>query len=43
MIGDATKEVGKFEAAMTQAYNVKLGTVNLERFNEELEKNGTSI
>ena len=43
MIGDATKEVGKFEAAMTQAYNVKLGTVNLERFNEELAKNGTSL
>ena len=43
MIGDATKEVGKFEEAMTQAYNVKLGTVNLERFNEELEKNGTSL
>lgn len=43
MINEAMNAAGRFEEAMTSAYNVKIGTVNLERFNQELAKNGTSI
>lgn len=40
---DIQTESGKAQKAMAAAFNQKLGTVNMERFREELQKNGTSL
>jgi len=37
------EEAGKVEDALKQAFNTKLGTVNIESFNEALMKSETSI